>query len=159
MLWIDRVNRVVGERFAWLYLVAVFVTAYEVVMRYVFNAPTTWGFELTVLLCAICYLVGGGYVTQGREHIAITVLRDRAGPRLRWWLDLTAHLVGIFAMGGLAWSSWKSGVRAISIVERTGSAWDSPSPAIIKPLIGVAAFMILLQLLVHLVRHFRHSEA
>ena len=63
MAWIDRLNTLLGEWLAWLYLVAVAITAYEVVMRYIFNAPTTWAFELTVLLCAIGYLFGGGYVT------------------------------------------------------------------------------------------------
>ena len=39
------------------------------------------------------------------------------------------------------------------MVERTGSAWDSPSPAIIKPLIAIGALLIVLQLLVQLWRH------
>lgn len=158
MIWIDRLNRFLGERLAWLYLVAVAVTAYEVVMRYLLNSPTTWGFELTILLCAICYLFGGGYVTQQRAHIAITVLRDHVPPAVRWWLDLVALLVGIAAMAGFVWSGWRSGWRALSIVERTGSAWDSPSPAIIKPLLVVTGALVLLQLVAHLLRHFRQTK-
>ena len=42
MRMIDRLNRLLGERLCYLYLVAVAITAYEVVMRYLFNAPTTW---------------------------------------------------------------------------------------------------------------------
>ena len=153
MRLIDELNRVLGERLCYLYLIAVAITAYEVVLRYLFNAPTSWGFELTILLCAICYLMSGGYVTLQRRHVAITALYELMPARLRWWLDLFAMATGIVAMGLLVWAAWRPGVKAIMLVERTGSAWNSPSPAIVKPLIAVGAALIVLQLLVHVWRH------
>lgn len=150
---IDRLNRLLGERLCYLYLAAVAITAYEVVMRYLLNAPTSWAFELTILLCAICYLLSGGFVTEQRKHIAITAVYDLMPPRIRWWLDLVAMLTGILAMGLLVWAAWRPGLQAVRVMERTGSAWNSPSPAIIKPLIAIGALLIVLQLLVHLYRH------
>jgi TRAP-type C4-dicarboxylate transport system permease small subunit len=152
---VDALNRFLGEKLCWLYLAAVLVTAYEVVMRYLFNAPTTWAFELTVLLCATCYLLSGGYVTQKRAHITITAVVMFLPERFRWWQELFAMLVGIAAMSLLVWSAWGPAVRAASIVERTGSAWNPPNPAIIKPLIAVGGALIVLQLLVQLWRHLR----
>ena len=152
---IDRFNRFTGEGVSYLYLVAVVVTAYEVVMRYLFNAPTTWAFELTIMVCAIAYLLSGGYVTQGQAHIRITSLSDRLPKGLRWSLELFGMLVGVFAIGVLAWAGFKPALFAIQIVERTGSAWDSPMPPVIKVLIVVGSAMIVLQLLVQIVRHLR----
>ena len=157
MTLIDRLNRLLGEHLCWLYLIAVAVTAYEVVMRYLFNAPTSWAFELTVLMCGICYLLSGGFVTGQRKHIAITALYDLAPPRLKWWLDLVAMSTGIIAMTLLVWAAWKPAVKAIRLMERTGSAWDSPSPAIIKPMIAVGALLIVLQLVVQLIRHVQRK--
>jgi TRAP-type C4-dicarboxylate transport system permease small subunit len=159
MLWIDRLNRFLGRWLAWLYLVAVAITAYEVVMRYLFNSPTTWAFELTVLLCAIGYLFGGGYVTEQKAHISISVLRDLAPKRVAWWLDLAAYAVGIAAMAGFAWATWRPALRALRVGERSGSAWDSLSPTIIKSLLVVAGVLVLLQLVAHLVRHLRNRPA
>ena len=156
---IDRLNRLLGERLCYLYLVAVAITAYEVVMRYLFDAPTTWAFELTILLCAICYLLSGGFVTLQRKHIAITSVYDLMPARIRWWLDLLAMLTGILSMGLLVWAAWRPAVLAVAIVERTGSAWNSPSPAIIKPLIAIGAGLIVLQLLVQLWRHLTGQAA
>lgn len=156
---IDRLNRWLGANLCWLYLVAVIVTAYEVVMRYIFNAPTDWAFELTILLCAVCYLLAGGWVTQKEAHIAITSLPQLAPPRLRWWLRLFANLVGLAATAGLAWAAWRPGVRALAIVERTGSAWNSPAPAVIKPLIFVAAVLVFLQLLSNVWRLLREAPS
>lgn len=151
--WIDRLNGWLGETFAWVYLGAVLATAYEVVMRYLFNAPTTWAFEATVLLCAIGYLVSGGFVTQREAHIAITSVHELMPPRLRWWTTTLAHLTGLLAMAGLAWGAWRPAMTALRVGERTGSAWNPPSPMIIKPLIVAAAVLIVLQLVAHLVRH------
>jgi len=44
--------RTVGGAASWLYLVVVGITAYEVTMRYLFNAPTLWVHELSVALAA-----------------------------------------------------------------------------------------------------------
>ena len=156
---IDWLNRLLGERLCYLYLAAVVITAYEVVMRYLFDAPTIWAFELTILLCAICYLLSGGFVTLQHKHIAITSVYDLMPARIRWWLDLSAILTGILAMGLLVWAAWRPGVLAATIVERTGSAWNSPSPAIIKPLIAIGALLIVLQLLVQLYRHLTGQAA
>jgi len=155
MAWIDRLNRLIGEKLAWLYLVAVAITSYEVVMRYVLNLPTTFGFELTVFLCATAYLLSGGYVTARDEHIAITSLQTILPPAWTRALKLFGHVIGVVAMVGLIWASWKAGLNAATIVERTGSAWDAPTPAIVKPMITVAAVLVLLQLLVNILRLLR----
>ena len=156
---VDRLNRLLGEWLCYLYLVAVAFTAYEVVMRYLFAAPTTWAFELTILLCAICYLLSGGFVTMQHKHIAITPVYDLMPAPIRWWLDLVALATGILSMGLLVWAAWRPAVLAVTIVERTGSAWNSPSPAIIKPLIAIGALLIVLQLLVQLWRHLTGQAA
>jgi TRAP-type C4-dicarboxylate transport system permease small subunit len=127
-------------------------------MRYLFNAPTDWAFEFTILLCGICYLLAGGYVTQKDVHIAITSVFDLAPPPVRRGLRIFATLVGIFASAGLLWSASGPALRAATIVERTGSAWNSPAPAIIKPVIALAALLVLLQLLVRLHGQLRGRE-
>ena len=36
---------------SYLYLFATIATTYEVFARYIFNAPTDWAFEATIMLC------------------------------------------------------------------------------------------------------------
>ena len=40
--FIDRLNQYIGLSVSHLYAICAGVTAYEVVMRYFFNAPTQW---------------------------------------------------------------------------------------------------------------------
>lgn len=157
MQFIENVNLWIGRQVAWLYLGAVVVTFYEVLARYIFNAPTTWAFEITIFLCATGYLLSGANVTARDQHIAITSLVEIAGPRLRWWMRLASLVVGIFAMAGMIYAAWRSGLHAFRIWERTGTAYNSPTPAFIKPMISIAGVLVILQLLVQLVRHFRRD--
>lgn len=152
---VDRFNIWLGRQVAWLYLAAVAITFYEVLARYIVNAPTTWAFEITIFLCATGYLLSGPSVTAQDQHIAITSIVEIAGARLRWWMRLFALLVGILAMAGLIYASWRSGLHAFLIWERTGGAFNAPTPALIKPMITLAAALVMLQLLAQLVRHLR----
>lgn len=159
MQLIESVNLWIGRQVAWLYLAAVIVTFYEVLARYLFNAPTTWAFEVTIFLCASGYLLSGANVTAKDQHIAITSIVEIAGPRLRWWMRLGSLGVGIFAMAGMIYAAWWSGLHALRIWERTGTAYNSPTPALIKPIIAIAGILVILQLLVQLIRHFRQRHA
>jgi TRAP-type mannitol/chloroaromatic compound transport system permease small subunit len=153
--FIETFNIWLGRQVAWLYLGAMGVTFYEVLARYLFNAPTTWAFEITIFLCAAGYLLSGPSVTARDQHIAITSIVELVGPRVRWWMRLAALVIGLFAISGMAYAAWFSGIHAFRIWERTGSAFNAPTPAIIKPIIAIAAILVVLQLLVQLVRHLR----
>lgn len=152
---IESFNLWLGRTVAWFYLVAACVTFYEVVARYLFNAPTTWAFEVTIFLCASGYLLSGANVTAKDQHIAITSLVEIAPPAVRWWMRLLSLVVGLFAMAGMAYAAWFSGIRALEIWERTGTAYNSPTPAFIKPMVAVAGILVFLQLGTQLIRHFQ----
>ena len=152
---IENFNLWLGRQVAWVYLFAMLGTFYEVLARYIWNAPTTWAFEVTIFLCATGYLLSGPSVTARDQHIAITSIVEIAGPRLRWWMRLLALVVGLFSITGMAYAAWFSGIHALRIWERTGTAYNAPTPALIKPMIAIAGILVVLQLLVQLVRHLR----
>lgn len=150
---IDHVSEFVGLAAAQLYLMCAVITTYEVVMRYLFNAPTQWAFEVVMVLCASAWMLSVGYITRHRRHIGITVLYLLAPYRVQWLLDLFANVVGLAAVAILAYAAWEPAVRAITRIERTGSAFNSPQPTILKTVLVVGALLYALQLLVNLVRH------
>jgi tripartite ATP-independent transporter DctM subunit len=149
---VERAIQWIAMNASYLYLVATVATTYEVVARYIFNAPTDWAFEATIMLCSGCYLVAGGYVTQRKRHIAITALYDGATAQRKRTLDIVAILFGLLAMGMLILSSWRQALMAVQIWERTGSSWNPPMPALLKPLIVVGAMLIFVQLAIQLRR-------
>lgn len=149
---VERAITAIAMNASYLYIIATIATTYEVFARYVFNAPTDWAFEATIMLCSACYLVAGGYVTQRKRHIAITSLYDGASPARKRTLDIVATLFGMLAMGMMILSSWRQALMALEIWERTGSSWNPPLPALLKPLIVVGATLIFVQLFIQLKR-------
>jgi TRAP-type C4-dicarboxylate transport system permease small subunit len=154
----DHQSQFLGLAAAQLYLLCALITTYEVVMRYVFRAPTQWAFEIVMVLCASAWLLSVGYVTRHRRHIGITVLYLMAPPRVRFALDLFMNLVGLAAVLILAYAAWEPAMRAISSIQRTGSAFNSPEPTILKTLLVVGAGLYALQLIANLVKLLRHEE-
>ena len=151
---VDHASHFSGLAVGQLYILCAAVTLYEVVMRYVFDAPTQWAFEVVMVLCATAWMISAGYVTLKQRHIGVTVVYLMAGNRGRWWLDTFAMSVGVLALFLLISDALIRALESIDIVERAGSAFNSPQPMLLKTVLVVGAMLYLAQLLVNLYRHF-----
>lgn len=152
---VDHFSRFLGLSVGNLYLIAAFCTMWEVVARYVFHSPTQWAFEVVMVLCATAWMLSAGFVTLKKRHIGITVFYLMASERTRWWLDLFAMVVGVFALYMMVSDTMIRALESIDLVERGGTAWNSPLPLVIKTVLATGLFVYLIQLLVNLSRHFR----
>ena len=125
---IDRLSTVVGVLAAWLLAPLVIALCYEVVARYVFNAPTIWAYELAYLLTGSGWMLGMAYALARGAHIRIDVVYLQLSPRKRALVDLFAYVVLLLPF--LIWVTDKLDDRAIEAFrssERTGqSAWNPP---------------------------------
>jgi tripartite ATP-independent transporter DctM subunit len=154
---VDHFSRFLGLSVGNLYLLAAFCTLWEVTARYVFHSPTQWVFEVVMVLCACAWMLSAGFVTLQKRHIGITVFYLMASKRTRWWLDLFAMAVGVFALYMLVSDTLIRALESIDLVERGGSAWNSPLPMVLKTVLVAGLFLYLMQLLVNLTRHFHAS--
>ncbi len=148
----------VGEWCGLLFLFSVVVSAYEVVVRYLFNAPTTWVHETTILMSAVAFAVSGLYSLARREEIRVTVISERFPPwleRVRVWLTF---VLAAFFLGAVAYGGFKAGWQALIGWHTTRTAFDSPIPAILKPLLVVVAALMLMQLILRLLERDGGSD-
>jgi TRAP-type mannitol/chloroaromatic compound transport system permease small subunit len=58
---IDSLSTWTGKAFAWLILVLTFGVSYEVFVRYVLTAPTTWAFDISYITYGAMFLMAGAY--------------------------------------------------------------------------------------------------
>jgi TRAP-type C4-dicarboxylate transport system permease small subunit len=83
----------------------------EVVLRYILNAPTSWGLELISYSQCISVFLVMPLLSKNGGHVAITILVERLPPRsagiLSWILYFLAFL--ICALG--AWITWDESFR------------------------------------------------
>ncbi|MGB7182799.1 MAG: TRAP transporter large permease subunit [Burkholderiaceae bacterium] len=157
--FMDHISRFTGLTVAQFYIVCAAVTMYEVIARYVFNAPTQWAFEVVMVLCATAWMLSAGYITLEKRHIGITVIYLAASERTRWWLDVFAMIIGVIALFLLVDDTAVRALESIDLVERMGSGFNSPQPMILKTVLVLGAFIYMLQLLVNLYRHFNSRLA
>lgn len=80
---IDRVNEAFGWVAAAAFVAVGAMITYEVVMRYVFLAPTIWAEEMSRFLQIWATYIAAATVLRHRELIAITVVVERLGARGR----------------------------------------------------------------------------
>ncbi len=150
---VDRLNQFVGLSVSHLYLICASITAYEVVMRYFFNKPTQWAFEVVMVVCASAWVMSGGYINMRRGHIAITVLYDNVSAKVRRRLDLFILTVTIVALAIFLYALWGPMLDAIHATERSGTSFNSPEPYILKTLLWVGALLYFVQAIVNLGKH------
>ena len=74
--WMDRISLVISRICMAVIAFVVAVMFYEVVMRYVFEAPTLWANEMSLWMAAFVFLLSGLYAMQQRSHIRIYILYD-----------------------------------------------------------------------------------
>ena len=114
---IDRFTDVTGTWIAWLNLPLVLVVSYEVIMRYVFNAPTTWVFDTAYMLYGTIFMLGAAYALHKGAHIRTDFFYERWSVRTRGMVDSISYLVFFFpslimflvASGNEAWYSYTIG--------------------------------------------------
>ncbi len=75
--FIDRLNATVGYIVAISLLGLIGLVCYEVFLRYVVKAPTTWGNEMISFIFAGYIMLGGGYTLLNRDHVAMDILYSR----------------------------------------------------------------------------------
>ncbi|HZA67047.1 MAG TPA: TRAP transporter small permease subunit [Geminicoccaceae bacterium] len=152
---VDRLSRALGDRLAWLYLISAGLTCFEVIMDAALGAPTVWVHDTTIMLGATCFLFGGAYALQRRDHIRITFVYDALPGGARRVCDLIGLIVGLVYLVGVGWFAGAQAIDSIMRVERSGRAWDFPMPMVIRTAFFLGTALLALQtaqLLVQLIR-------
>jgi TRAP-type mannitol/chloroaromatic compound transport system permease small subunit len=137
----------------WFIVALVVLVTAEVTLRYVFNKPTLWGYELHVMLAASSYVLAFAYTHLHRAHVRVDMIYAHIPPRGRALIDVLGNLIIFFPfiilLSLAAWSwmfdSWATGEK----MPITG--WYPPAgPLRTVVLYGIVLFA--LQAFVHFVR-------
>lgn len=150
-----RISVFIGHACAILLFACVILSAAEVVLRYVFDRPTVWSFEVVMGLCATVWVLSVGYVTQQKRHIAIIMLELIVSKRTWNFLLLVQMIVAIFAISMLLWATYGPVVSSLTYLERSGSAFNPPLPAYLKSVLFIGGILYLLQLFANIIIWFK----
>lgn len=162
---LDRIINRAGSVIAWLALISMAISVWEVVMRYAFDSPTSWVHETVIFLIACIFALGGPFALARDKHIRIRIVYDMASPRLRRIFDIFNSFVTLLFTVGMSYAAyvmfWRTSHNPGGDwqLERSGTSWNPPFPALTKGVILLAVAIMMVQAVFHIVHAFRASAA
>jgi TRAP-type mannitol/chloroaromatic compound transport system permease small subunit len=123
----DRISYLCGVMAAILVIVLVVLMLYDVLLRYAFNAPTTWGNDLNTFLMGGSFVLSIAYALSTDAHVRVDLLyNERTRPRLAY-VDLVGMaLIVLPALAVISWGLLVHLQDGIRTGERTGSGGWNP---------------------------------
>ncbi|SLN24131.1 Tripartite ATP-independent periplasmic transporters, DctQ component [Roseivivax jejudonensis] len=142
---LDSVNEVVGRVVACLAIVFAAITVYDVIMRYGFNAPTRWAFDVSKQLYGFYFILLGGYALRHQSHVRVDLVTERFGEGLRRVVEIAGYVIFFFPFAWVFFTrSWEFAARSVAQGETTYGAVQLPVYPL-KIAMTVAAALLLWQ--------------
>jgi TRAP-type mannitol/chloroaromatic compound transport system permease small subunit len=149
---VDGISEWSGRLFAYLLWPGIAVLLYEVIARYVFNAPTIWAHGMTQRIFAAYYFICGAYITLTHSHIQMDLVYVRFSVRTRAILDIVAFLFFFAFCGVLLWYGSRYAWSSLMQLEPDNTPFRAPLYPV-KLMIPLGALLIMLQELAQLWRN------
>ena len=92
----DHLSTSIGKAFAWCIVILMGGTVYEVVMAYVFNAPTLWNFDFSMQMYGAILMMSGAYCLATESHVRGDVIYRLFKPKTQGWIDLILYFIFFF---------------------------------------------------------------
>jgi TRAP-type mannitol/chloroaromatic compound transport system permease small subunit len=114
----DRVSAWFGKAFAWLIMLMAFGVGYEVFMRYVLNAPTSWALDVSYIMYGSLFMMGGAYTLSRDGHVRGDFLYRLWRPQTQAKVELVLYVIFFFpGVTALILAGWKYAARSWRYLE------------------------------------------
>jgi TRAP-type mannitol/chloroaromatic compound transport system permease small subunit len=153
LFFIDSLSLWTGKAFSWLILVLTLGVSYEVFVRYVLSAPTTWAFDFSYITYGALFLMAGAYTLSRNGHVRADVIYRFLKPRTQASFDLVLYIifflpaVAAFMYSGYIYAEMSVRFREVSIFSPAGVPVFP-----LKTLIPITGFLLLLQGIAEIIR-------
>lgn len=94
---IDGISEWTGKVSSWVFCsFLVLIVCYDVLMRYAFNSPVIWGYDLTWMAAAAIAALGWAYTYRHGGHVRIDVFYAHLSSRGKALIDTLGSLLAFF---------------------------------------------------------------
>jgi len=140
------VGELSGKIFAVLIYPLVGGLTYEVILRYAFNAPTIWAYDVSYMIYGSHFMLGATYCLHRAGHIRTDIFYNRFSVRWQGRIDASLYLFLFFpGMIYFFLAGWTEALHSWDILERSeASPWRPPLYPF-KTVIPIAALLLMTQ--------------
>ena len=143
---INHINEWVGRSVAWLVVLMVLITFFNVVMRYGFNFGLIAIQESVIYLHSFVFMLAIAYTYKHNEHVRVDIFYSKYSDTQKAWTDLIGTLCLLFPFCiYLITSSWEYAANSWMLLEGSREAGGLPLVFILKTLVPLMPTLLLLQ--------------
>jgi len=140
---VGAINEWVAKYFSLFIIPMMLVVTLDVILRYIFNKPLLWSWDVNMQLLGVLAVMGAGYTLLKRGHIGVDVIALRLSPRARTILGLIVAPLFFLAIGVLLWKSGQMAWTSVLRKEVMTGAFHTPLyPFRVLMVIGVFLFLL-----------------
>ena len=147
----DWLNAKFGWIVAFMMVPMLGIMIWEIMMRYVFNSPSHWAYEISLFVFGAFIVLGGAYTHLTGGHVNVDIFWGRFSPRGRAILDVITSAFSFLFLGVLFWVSLKITINSWEIGETTMSHWK-PIYYPLRTTLPIGCFLLLMSVVAKLIR-------
>ena len=151
---LDKVIKYSGYTAAGLYVLIGFIVSFEVISRYIFNAPTIWVNEISRLLQIWATYLALTYTFHNKEFIRITVFYDKANDKTKKVLDFISFIFIIYFSSFVTYYGWLIAYDSFEVGRTSSTILDLPA-VITEIAIPISFALLLIRVFLEILRYMR----
>jgi TRAP-type C4-dicarboxylate transport system permease small subunit len=127
------------------------VTTFGVVMRYAFNRPEHFSYEIGIFCLISSVALALPYIQKQGRNLRVDFVSNYFSPKIQAaLLNIFVPVIALFYLVLLVWRSWVDSWYSLSIAERTYSAW-APPVGPMKLLVPIGGGLLCIVLIIQLI--------
>lgn len=116
---ISSLDEKLAEVAGWVVVLMMLTISYDVLMRYLFNAPTSWSFEVNRYMLIMVVFIGGGWALPSGGHVSVDIFTENIPGKKKIILDIvTSVMAGAYVLIFLyqstyfTYEAWEQNIRS-----------------------------------------------
>ena len=151
---ISTFDKYLAEFSGWIVFLMMFCISYDVFMRYFFNMPTTWAFEISTYMMVLVVFLSAPWTLPAGGHVNVDIVIRNLSAKKRAVVDIFTSLMAIFYLSLFTWQAlrytyeaWSEGIRSTEYL-----AWPLWP---IRVFLVIGGFFLLLEFVLKIIRNIR----
>lgn len=147
----SKIDEKLAEIAGWIVIVMMLTISYDVAMRYIFGAPTTWSFEINRYMLILVAFFGCAWALPAGGHVAVDILTEKMETRKKAKLEIVTSIMALLYMlvffyesVFFTWEAWEGGVRSTEYL-----AWPLWP---MRSFLAIGSFFLVFEFLFRVVR-------
>src|SRR5699024_6600435 len=96
-----------------------FVVAYTIIMRFCFHKAPSWGFEMSIFIYGIYFMIAGAEGLHSKTHVKVDIFPSLLSTKGQYLLEILSNIVIIIVCLVITWHGFNMALDSTLIKEHS----------------------------------------